>query len=574
MLDNKFIIKSFSQFFRHKPWKLILLFVITLFLGLNQGITIVLLIPLLGLLAPGQSSGSQSKWIQLLDSFFKQSGHHVNLTLILTVFAISLLSIALLNYLKSILQATYQQEFSYQTRRRLFQKIIRCDWSYLNQKSKHNHIQVFTTEIPKMTTYYFYYLNLLTMVIFIISHLAIAFLISVKFTLFIIFVGFLVFLLLRKNLNRAAFLGDANIKAFRKMLREIDEFWLMIKMAKVHNSEDFYYNKFDNSNHQMLNFQVKQSKNRAIPALLSNVAGVLALILIVYVSYRILGIPLTTLFVLILLFARIFPQFTGVNNALNSMVANIPSVRLVMETEQEIKETEIKKNTLKGQVLLNREIEIRDLNFSYVKNKAIFEDFSETIPANKITGIVGKSGRGKTTLIDIISGLLQPESGGIFLDGQELTKDILSVWQNELGYLPQDAFFVEGTIRENLIWDSPKKLTDENIFHVLEQVEADEFVTNQKQGLDTSIVNYQYHFSGGERQRLALARVLLRRPKLLLLDEATSSLDKQTEAQIMDCLVKLKEEVTLVFVTHRQSLRPYFDKVIELDKQKNVMAGK
>ncbi|MBE0650215.1 MAG: ABC transporter ATP-binding protein [Bacteroidales bacterium] len=570
MLDNKFIIKSFGQFFRHKPGKLILLFLITLFLGFNQGLTIMLLIPLLGLMTPVPASGSQGKLVQIMDSLLKHSGYQVSLTFILVLFAILLISVALLNYVQSIMQATYQQEFSYQTRKRLFRKIIKCDWSFLNQKSKHNHIQVFTTEIPKMTLYYFSYLNFVTKIIFIVTHIALAFLISVKFTLFIILVGLLVFVLLRKNLNRAAFLGDANIQAFRKMLKQIDEFWLMIKMAKVHNSEDFYYNKFDDSNTRMLEFQVKQSKNRAVPNLFSNIAGVIALIFIVYISYRFLKIPLASLFVLILLFSRIFPKFTGVNSDLNMMVSNIPSVRLVMQTEQEIRNNKVNGAEFKGQIPLNHQLEIRNLNFSYVSNKTIFNDFSEAIPAYKITGILGKSGLGKTTLIDLLSGLLKADSGSLLIDGKELAREMLPAWKNELGYLPQDAFFVEGTIRENLVWDSSKIPTDEDILNVLKQVEADQFVLSQNNGLDTQIVNYQYHFSGGERQRLALARVLLRKPKLLLLDEATSSLDVNTEAQIMDCLVKLKKEVTIIFVTHRQSLKSYFDKVIDLDKEKTL----
>ena len=566
MLDNKFIIKSFGQFFRLRPWKLVFLFLITLFLGFNQGFTIVLLIPLLGLISPdGAQTAQHGKWAEILAPLLKHSGQQASLTLILALFAISLLSIALLSYFQTVMQATYQQEFSYETRRRLFRKIIKCDWVFLNQKSKHNHIQVFTTEIPKMTMYYYSYLNLLTKVIFIMTHVAIAFLISVKFSLFIIVVGLLVFVLLRKNLRRASFLGNANIQAFRKMLRQIDEFWLMIKMAKVHNSEKFYYEKFDNSNRMMLDYQIKQAKNRAVPTLLTSIVGVFALVIIVYISYTFLKIPLTSLFVLILLFSRIFPRFSGINSNLNMMVSNMASVRLVMQTEQEIKQASFNGVEFKGQIPLQHKLEVRDLNFSYIKNQSIFKGFSETFPAYNITGIIGKSGRGKTTLMDLISGLLEAESGGVFVDDEVLTRDKLPVWKSELGYLPQDSFFVEGTIRENLVWDSGKDLTDEDIFSVLEQVEANKFVLNQKNGLDTSIVNYHFHFSGGERQRLALARVLLRKPRLLLLDEATSSLDTQTEAQIMDCLVKLKNEVTIVFVTHRQSLKPYFDKIIQLD---------
>jgi ATP-binding cassette subfamily C protein len=130
--------------------------------------------------------------------------------------------------------------------------------------------------------------------------------------------------------------------------------------------------------------------------------------------------------------------------------------------------------------------------------------------------------------------------------------------------LPQDPFFIDGTLRENLVWDSGGDITDEEIWEVLEQVNAVHLVKRFRKGLDAFIVNYTFTFSGGECQRLALARVLLRKPGLLLLDEATSSLDTENEAQIMEVLAKLKEKISVVFVTHRSSLLKWFDAVIKL----------
>lgn len=569
MYDNWFILRSFGLFFRHKPFLLILLFLITLFLGFNQGMTIVLLIPLLGLLNPDQTSDSPNKWIDHLNSILNHAGLEVNLTLILIVFVFCLISVAVLNYYQSILQASYQQEFSYQTRKRLFKKIITSDWSYLNGISKHNHIQILTTEIPKMTNYYYYFLGLTTRIIFIMSHAVLALMISVRFALFVVIIGLTVFILLRNYLRKAQVLGDANIQAFRKMLKHIDDFWLTVKMAKVHNTEEFYYNKFNDSNTSMLNYQYKQLKNRAIPQLLFTLAGILSLVMVVYFAHGVAQLPLTSLFVLILLFARIFPQFMGMNSDMNMLLSNVASVKMVLALDHEIEEQVFLKVKAAGKIELNHHLEITNLNFAYNPDNPLFVDFSETIPARKITGIIGKSGCGKTTLIDLIAGLQKTKTGVFAVDGFVLTEDQLPNWRSELGYLPQDSFFIDGTIRENLTWDSQVPSTDEQLFDVLQQVNAKALVLSQKEGLDTMIVNYQYHFSGGERQRLALARVLLRRPKLLLLDEATTALDVENETQIMDCLVRLKQNVTIIFVTHRQSLKSYFDKIINL----NSMGG-
>ena len=181
MFNNWFIVKSFGLFYRYKPIRLISLFLITLFLGLTQGITIVLLIPLLGLLEPAQSIISSNKWVVFVNSLLSKLGIEVNLTLILIIFAISLFLVAVLNYFQSTIQTAYQQGFSYQVRKRLFKKLITSEWTFLNEKSKHNHIQVLTTEIPKITNYYYYYLGLTAKLIFILTHVVLALLLSVKF---------------------------------------------------------------------------------------------------------------------------------------------------------------------------------------------------------------------------------------------------------------------------------------------------------------------------------------------------------------------------------------------------------
>ena len=263
MSENRFVRKSFGVFFHHHPTKIISLFLITLLQSFCQGISIALLIPLLGLLDSTHTSGQTNKWAELLNDFLGKSGIEVSVGLILAFFTLCLLFVAILNYFQSTLQATYQQSFSHEMRKRLFKKIIASDWTFLNGKSKHNHIQILTTEIPKMANYYYFYLSLVTKSLFIVAHVCVAMLISIRFTLFVVFIGFLVLFLLRKYIIKAEKLGNANIQVFRKMLKRIDDFWLTVKIAKVHNSEAFYYKKFDESNMQMLEYQNKQVKNKA-----------------------------------------------------------------------------------------------------------------------------------------------------------------------------------------------------------------------------------------------------------------------------------------------------------------------
>lgn len=559
----KTIFKSFSLFYKFHPVKLITLFIITLLSGLTQGISVALLIPLLGLLQPGTDKSGDGHLIKLISSFFEKTGREESLTFILLIFCICMVFVAILSYFKTLMQSTYQQDFSHHIRKDLYKKIVAGDWEFLNRKGKHNYIQIITSEIPKMSTFYYFYLDLTTKIIFIAAHVIVAFFISKTFTVFIVLSGIIVMLLLSGFLKKASILGKSNISAYRSMLKKIDDFWITVKLAKVHNSEQFYYNKFEESNELMRKYQNKQIKNRAIPQFLYTISGIIFLIIIIYVSYQYLNIPLTSLFVLIVLFGRVFPQFGNINNDINMLVSNTASVKLILKMRNEIKENEIKYTSSKEPIPIYKQISLNNACFYYDNDAPLLNHFNETIPAGKITGITGKSGCGKTTLLDILSGLRTLKEGTITVDGKALTKDMFPAWRNNLGYLLQDSFFIDGTIRDNIIWDAGSIPSDEKLWNILKLVNAEDLIKKQEKGLDTYITNYQFHFSGGERQRLALARVLLREPKVLLLDEATSALDTENEIQIMECLERLKKDVTIIFVTHREYLKKYFDKTIE-----------
>jgi ATP-binding cassette subfamily C protein len=298
--------------------------------------------------------------------------------------------------------------------------------------------------------------------------------------------------------------------------------------------------------------------------LIYQLIGLIVLAFVVYVGYSFELIPLTSFFILIILFSRIYPLITTVNTDLNRMISQFASVKLVMTLDDEFAEPDMESHKKIEPLPLDKEIELNHLSFGYEKAQNIFENFSANIPAYHMVGIIGESGKGKTTLLDIIAGLQKPHSGEILIDGQKLDLEKWAQWRNGIGYLPQDSFFIDGSLRENLIWDCRRKITDKEIKTVLRQVNGLSLVNRFKDGLDEQIVNYSFHFSGGERQRLALARVLLREPQILLLDEATSSLDAKSEKQIMELLVSLKEKITILVVTHKTSVTPWLDKIITL----------
>ncbi|TQI71971.1 ATP-binding cassette subfamily C protein [Gramella sp. Hel_I_59] len=545
-----------------RPGKILLLFTLTLFLGVFSGLSIVLLIPLLQLLT-AETSDNQNPIAKFFKELAEKVNFQLNLETILIIYVLLLSFMAVLQLWKSLLDARYQQRFIYEIRNRLFRKIIKADWQLLNNRSKTGHLQVLSTEIPNLADYFFFIMRVLTGLIMAGSYLVWAMFVSSKFTLFISFIGILVFILLRKFMFRAFDLGERFLDSYNHLLKYIDDFWTTVKIAKVHGSEAFYYKKFESVSSSLLKLDMKMQKNSAYPTFFYRISGIIVLTLVVYLGYKFDLIPLTSFFILIILFSKVYPQFTTISTDINIIISNFASVRMVMQLDENFSATNVDFSTPKNVIRLQNQLRITNLNFSY-DNEELFHDFSASIPAFSLTGIIGESGKGKTTLIDLIAGLQQQKSGEIMVDDEILEDENLQSWRHQIGYLPQDAFFIDGTLRENLIWDNPGKISDKEIRYTLLQVRGSHLLDRLENGLDEVIVNYQFHFSGGERQRLALARVLLRQPQILLLDEATSSLDEISEKLIMELLVQLKSEITILFVTHRLSILPFCDKVIKL----------
>lgn len=559
-----FIVKTFKLLREHQPWKLVLIFGLTLLQGVMGGFSIVLLIPLLQLLSIG--GGGEPEGVALaIQNLADKAGINLTIGSVLIIYMLILTLSALLQYWKSILDARYQQTFIYTLRRRLFRKIIIADWQLLNNRSKTNHLQVLTNEVPNLANYYFFYLRLFTTVITTGAYTLYALFISARFTLVIIGVGVVMFFLLRRFLSRSFRLGQGYVDSYNRLLKYIDDFWQTVKIAKVHSSEDYYYNRFDEASTSLLDMEYRMQRNWSLPQLIQRIAGLLVLVGIVWFGYRSGSTPMASFVILILLFSRIFPQLIAMNTDLSMIVANVPSVKLVMQLDEELPNGDVRFAKFEGEsVELLEGIRLDGISFSYPDGLKLFDGFSTEIRARAITGVVGQSGRGKTTLIDLIAGLQKPSAGLVLIDGVVLDEKLLPRWKAGLGYLPQDPFFIDGTLRENLVWDSGGGIRDEEIMAVLEQVNAAHLVKRFRKGLDAFVVNWHTSFSGGECQRLALARVLLRKPSVLLLDEATSSLDAENEATVMEVLARLKERVTIVFVTHRESVTRWFDEVIKI----------
>ena len=219
----------------------------------------------------------------------------------------------------------------------------------------------------------------------------------------------------------------------------------------------------------------------------------------------------------------------------------------------------------RGDGTLTERIEVKNVSFSYPTMEAAFmENVSLTILAGSKIGLVGQTGSGKSTLVDIILGLLQPNSGGVFVDGVELTSESSRNWQRSVGYVPQHIYLTDSTIASNIAFGVDEVEIDlEAVVRASKVANLHEFISEDlPNGYQTMVGERGVRLSGGQRQRIGIARALYHAPKVLIFDEATSALDNLTEDRVMSAIAKMPNDMTIIMIAHRLTTVEQCDKIV------------
>ncbi len=273
---------------------------------------------------------------------------------------------------------------------------------------------------------------------------------------------------------------------------------------------------------------------------------------------------------------RVLPSVNRINTYITEIAYTQPSLDFVYENLKESMKTdamlmERKANGQAEKLKLEDKIELKNINFHYPDtDKNIFTNAGMIVPKGKSVGIIGASGAGKSTVVDILLGLLHVQSGEITCDGVDIFKNYES-WLAQIGYIPQAIYLVDESIRENIAFGiDADKISDERIWQVLEEAQLKEFVEELPEGLDTTIGDRGVRLSGGQRQRIGIARALYNDPEILVFDEATSALDHDTEKAVMEAVNSFHGKKTMVIIAHRLNTIEKCDLIYKVENEKLV----
>lgn len=278
---------------------------------------------------------------------------------------------------------------------------------------------------------------------------------------------------------------------------------------------------------------------------------------------------------------RILPSLGKISSSINNIIYAIPMVNATYNHMQDISEKcgqveqRTKQNNSIEKVRLNHEIKIDNISFKYPKvEKNVISQLNLTITKGKSVAFIGSSGAGKTTLTDIILGLLKPQTGKITVD----EKDIFSMeeaWSHMIGYVPQSVYLINDTIRRNVAFGIEEiDIDNKKVWKALEEAQLKDFVEGLKNGINTYAGEGGARFSGGQKQRLAIARALYNEPDILVLDEATSALDNETEKAVIGAIENLQGQKTMIVVAHRLTTVLNCDEIYEIIEGKAVLKNK
>lgn len=543
---------------------------VSLLVGLTEGLSIIMLVPIVAAASPAQSEKIAE--IPLVGSWL--SNFAGDIKLVLFIFVILIAIQALLSRYRSILNQKILLMSSDNMRSELFKKVGMARWEAIRSKRTVDLNHLLANETQRIMSAISGAQNLIQNFVLIVIYLTLAALVSLPMAVFATLVGAVLFMLLYPIRRKAKAHGKEITQLYESQNRIVLEFISSLRLIKLFSIEKTVLATYSEN---LKTFREKAIGFLAISSLGTvafQVGAAMIAALFVWLSLEVYQLDIARISVLILIFIRLAPRFNTVQNSVQSFLEDAPAFKNYQRNLQFFAcNQETDSNTRLTAPKLTTALQIQNVSVKFPDTDSpALDRVSFEIRANQVTALIGPSGSGKSTLADIILGLTQPDSGRVLIDAFPLSDSYRRAWRSTIACVSQDAILLNDTIAANLRI-ARSNATDDELWAVLDRARIGNFIRSLSMGLDTNTQDKGARFSGGERQRITLARALLRRPQVLVLDEATSALDWKNQQEIAKVIEDLKGELTVITIAHRPSLITFADDVIALENGRIAERG-
>jgi ATP-binding cassette subfamily C protein len=555
--------RTFRFFARLYPWQSLVVMLCLLLSGTLEGLGWSAILPLAEVIASGgaetaQTSGFTRRVIELLREAGLPAEPRALAGIVIVAFCVKALVVVFARRRVGNMVARVATDL----RLRFLRALLAARWSYYTRQPSGLAVNAMTSEAGRGAEAYYSLVEIGSELIQVIITLCLAFAISWELTGLLLAGGALATTAMHVFVRISGRAGRRQTRLFGALLRQLTDVLHAVKFLKATGRESLVGPLLERDTRRLYKAQRKRVLSAEMLRAVQEPVLVTSAVLLLFACLGVLGLGTEQALLLIVLFARSLATLNKMQRKQQSLAADESALWSIVER---IEEAERAREDRRGERApsLRRGLELRHVDLEY-DGRSVLRDLSLEIPAGSITALIGPSGAGKTTLVDLMAGLVSPQGGNVLVDGVPLAELDLQRWRGMIGYVPQEMLLLHTSVRQNVTLGDPA-YSDADVERALRDAEILDTVASLPGGLDASVGERGALLSGGQRQRIAIARALVGRPHLLILDEATAALDPATEAAVWATVAHLRGKTTVVAISHQPALAAVADRVYRIE---------